>query len=314
MVGTSHTASYRPLSITPTGTCPVTSRGIPAFVNPGAGTGDRAAGILAPDGRFELRPTPPDDLASAIAREVARRTPRILVAGGDGTIATAAHAVARSKTELAVLPGGTLNHFARDRGIPLDLPRALDLAATGRSRPVDVGYLNDRLFLNTSSVGIYVDLARLRDRYRPRMGYALGLALATAVVFVRMRSVEAVVRWNDEARRYRTPLLFVGVDARDLSLSGFGRRAPHGRPGLQMIVVEGKARRRLLAVAAAAAVRGIRPVSRAPGVESALETEYVVEIEQERIGVALDGETVSFAPPLRWRLERDALLLVAPPE
>jgi diacylglycerol kinase family enzyme len=292
----------------------VTNRRIPAFVNPGAGAGDIAAQILAPDDRFDLRPTHPDELDEAVREEVAVGTRRILVAGGDGTVATAAGAVARSGVELALLPSGTLNHFARDRGIPVDLRAALTLAADGRGRPVDAGYLNDRLFLNTGSIGIYADLARHRDRYRPRLGYALGLAFSMALVFVRMRSVRAEVRLGSEVRLYRTSLLYFGVDERDLSLSGFGRRAPDGRRGLHMIAMRGKARRRLLAIAAATAVRGIGSVAHSPRVDSELEEEYLVEVEGGPVSVALDGEVDTFASPLRWRLERDALMVVAPPE
>jgi len=286
---------------------------IPAFVNPDAGAGDHAVDVLAPDDRFELRSSPPHELADAVGEEVARGTPRVLVAGGDGTLAAAAGVLAGSGVELAVLPSGTRNHFARDRGVPLNLHEALDLAARGDSRPVDTGYLNHRLFLNTGSIGIYVDLARYRDRYRPRIGYPLGLALSIVLVFVRMRSVEAHVRLPGGIRRYRTPLLYFGVGERDLSLSGFGGRISDGRRSLHMIAVESKARRRLLAIATATALRGIRRVSRSPRVDSQLANECVVDMGGASVSVALDGEPESFVPPLRFRIERDALMVVTPP-
>ncbi len=61
---------------------------------------------------------------------------RVLVSGGDGTVASAAAVACETEMELAALPGGTLNHFAKDHGIPTELAEALELAATGSARPV----------------------------------------------------------------------------------------------------------------------------------------------------------------------------------
>ena len=102
----------------------------------------------------------------------------MVVAGGDGTLASAAAVLAGTGTALAVLPGGTLNHFARDHGIPTELDEALELATAGREAEVDVGYVNDLLFLNTSSVGAYVQFVELRDRLERHLGYRTASILA----------------------------------------------------------------------------------------------------------------------------------------
>src|SRR5688500_374492 len=115
---------------------------IPAFVNASAGSAPAAREAIAADPRFELRETTPQALPDALRAEVARGTPRVVVAGGDGTIALAARALAGSRTALAVLPGGTLNHFARDLGLPPDDAAAcLECAVRGTVRPVDAATL-----------------------------------------------------------------------------------------------------------------------------------------------------------------------------
>jgi diacylglycerol kinase family enzyme len=281
-------------------------------VNPGAGAADRAGDVLAADPRFDLRPTSADGLPQALRDAVEHGARRLLVAGGDGTLASAAAVLAGTGVEMAVFPGGTLNHFARDHGIPVDPEAALSLAAEGAAGPVDAGYLNGRLFLNTSSLGVYVDLARYRDRFRPRIGYVLTLGLSMVLVFVRMRSFRVRVRVHGRLRSYRTPLVFLGVDERDLSLSGFGGRAPGGRRGLHLVVMRGKGRRRLLAIAAATALRGIREVARTPRADSELVDECIVELEDDVVEVALDGESHRLTPPLHYRLARDALTVVSP--
>src|SRR5512134_83990 len=115
---------------------------IPAFVNPDGGSAEAALAALDQAGGFCVRQTGAAELPALLSREVAAGTPRVLVAGGDGTLARAATILAGTAVALAVLPGGTLNHFGRDHDIPLDPAEALALAATGPVGTVDVGYVN----------------------------------------------------------------------------------------------------------------------------------------------------------------------------
>lgn len=120
---------------------------IPCFLNDRAGHAVAAAEQISADERFRLIRCHPSDLRDAIRAAVDAGAPRLALAGGDGTIASAAGLLVGTATELALVSGGTLNHFARRLGIPPDTPRALEIAATGKSRTVNVGYVNDRLFL-----------------------------------------------------------------------------------------------------------------------------------------------------------------------
>src|SRR5205085_5432436 len=65
--------------------------------------------------------------------------PVVAVGGGDGTQGAAAAQLSSSGQTLAVLPLGTRNHLARQIGVPLDLPGAAKVAASGRSSVVDLG-------------------------------------------------------------------------------------------------------------------------------------------------------------------------------
>src|SRR5690348_16338233 len=89
-------------------------------------------------------------------RAIAERgDPLLIVGGGDGTISAAASALAGTETRLGILPLGTLNHFARDLDIPTDLDEAAKLIAAGKDRRVDIGEMNDRVFINNSAIGLY---------------------------------------------------------------------------------------------------------------------------------------------------------------
>ncbi len=98
---------------------------------------------------------PGSDL-TAMAKEAVESGSSIVAAGGgDGTISAVAAALVGTDTALGVLPLGTLNHFAKDLGIPLKLEDAVRALLTGETIAVDVAEINGKVFLNNSSLGLY---------------------------------------------------------------------------------------------------------------------------------------------------------------
>ncbi|HET7462379.1 MAG TPA: diacylglycerol kinase family protein [Longimicrobium sp.] len=288
------------------------SEPIPAFANPASGRGEQAVEAIQADARFVLRQAGPGELADAIRREHDAGARRVLVSGGDGTVATAAAAACETGIELAVLPGGTLNHFARDHGVPTDLAEALELAATGAAQPVDLGFVNDRPFLNTSSVGAYVGFVRRRDRLERWMGYRLASVLSGLRMMVRLHSFDVQLKVEGNVCSYRTALVFIGVGERETRFPTFGGRVENGRPGLHVIVVEGKAVARLTALGLAAAARGIDHVSERPHVDSFMADECTIVMPKRLAYLAIDGETLRIPAPFRYRIERGAMRVVLP--
>jgi diacylglycerol kinase family enzyme len=271
---------------------------------------EKARAALADAGAFDVRVIEPEKLPDAIADAVADGRRRIVVAGGDGTIASAAHSLVGTGVELGIVPGGTLNHFARDLGIPADLRTACEIAADYTiTACADVGYVNGVLFLNTSSVGAYVMLVRTRERLEPRLGYKLASAAAAMRVFVGIPRFDVELEVEGVVRRYRTPIVFVGVGERELKLPTLGKRIPGGRRGLHVMVVRGRTRAGLLALALAAVARGVRHVSRTPKLDSFIVDQCRVFLRR-RGPVAVDGEIVQLDTPLDYRLARNALKVV----
>src|SRR4051794_37510526 len=131
--------------------------------------------ILAPERGADL---------TALARQaVADGAALVVAGGGDGTINAVASALVGTEARLGVLPLGTLNHFAKDLGIPLALEEAVRTVFTGRPQAVDVGEVNGRLFLNNSSLGIYPRIVRLREAHR-RQGVRKWIAFVKALAYV----------------------------------------------------------------------------------------------------------------------------------
>jgi diacylglycerol kinase family enzyme len=292
---------------------------IPAFVNPASGSASAALAALRADARFAVHEMAPDGLAEALRAAAAGGARRVLVAGGDGTVAVGAAAAAETGLELAVLPGGTLNHFARDLGLPTDdLAACVEVAAVGLARPADLGWVNGRPILNTSSIGVYVSFVRARERLERWLGYGVASALAAVRVWVGVRGFRAFVVADPDGpggsppRRYRTSLVFVGVDERELGRDGPGARTPGGRRALHLLVVRETTRARLAALAWSALVRGLDTAARTDAFDALLVDACTVELRRPWGRVAIDGELVRMKAPLRYTIARDAFTVVAP--
>lgn len=289
------------------------NRPIPAFVNLDSGSGQAARDALDAVGRFNVEACDPEALDRQIQQAIHEGADRVVIAGGDGTIAKAAGVLVGQPTALAVVPGGTLNHFAKDHGIPTDQAKAAEVSATGETITTDVATLNGRVFLNTSSVGAYVVFVRTRERMERHFGYRLATILAALRLLGRVRPFTVEMELDGQARRYRSALVFVGVGERELQLPSLGKRSENGRRGLHVIVVRGGTWARLVAVGLVAAFRGNNAIKRGKLADSYVVDECRIELRRRLGRVAVDGEIVEMSSPLTYRIHRDSLRLVVPP-
>ena len=247
------------------------------------------------------------------ARAAAERGDALLiVGGGDGTIAAAASALVGTATRLGVLPLGTLNHFARDLGIPDDLAEAAQLIASGAERRVDVAEMNGRIFINNSAIGLYPLMVIDRDVQRNRLGRSKRLAMLVASVrtLVRFNHRRLTLTVNDEEQaRIDTPLLFVGNNDYRLDLAAAGQRDSLDDGQLSVLVMRKKTRSGMIAAAIRALVNRTR---RDDMVELDGVQRLRVASRRSHLAVSLDGEVVREAPPLEYRIRPRALRVIAP--
>jgi diacylglycerol kinase family enzyme len=241
-----------------------------------------------------------------------RSDPLVIVGGGDGTIAAAAAALAGTKSSLGILPLGTLNHFARDLGVPLDLEEAAAAIATGTERRVDVGEMNGRIFINNSAIGLYPLMVIDRDLQRRRLGRSKRLAMIVASLrtLVRFGHRRLILTVNEETQgRIDTPLLFVGNNGYRLDLGAAGQRESLEEGELCVLVMRKKSRRGLIAASIRALLGRSRPddMVRIDGVER-----LRVGSHRSHLAVSLDGEVTREAPPLDYCIRKRALRVIAP--
>jgi diacylglycerol kinase family enzyme len=288
---------------------------IPVFVNAsagGAGPVLRVLRVLRADPRVRVCITPPAQLASALQNAVARGDGSVIVAGGDGTLATAATVLAGRDVVLGVVPAGTLNHFAHDQALPMDPAAALEVALNGRTARIDAARVNETIFLNTSAVGAYPAYVRTRRRWAPWLGYYGASVVAAVRTFVHLHSLAVDVEVRGELRRYRSPLVFVGVGERELHRPRLGARRDAGRRELHVLIVRHTTRPRLLWMVLRTLLRGIRPWAGEDEVESLLVDRCTITLPPGRRWIAVDGEIIPSSSSLRYRYQPDALTVRLP--
>ncbi|MEW6373406.1 MAG: diacylglycerol kinase family protein [Pseudomonadota bacterium] len=152
------------------------------------------------------------EIARRMAQE-AKRTGGVLVAaGGDGTINTVAHQAVLQGCVFGVLPQGTFNYFGRTHGIPEDLAEAVRSLLTSTVQPVQVGMVNDRIFLVNASVGLYPALLEAREQDKRQYGRSRLVAILSALktALGRHRPLRIALETEGHVRKLRTATLFVG--------------------------------------------------------------------------------------------------------
>jgi diacylglycerol kinase family enzyme len=252
----------------------------------------------------------PSHARAALERARRGEIAAVVVGGGDGTISAAAGVLAGTGVPLGVLPLGTLNHFAKDLGIPSSLAGAVDIVAGGRRRSVDVGEVNGRVFVNNSSIGVYPHMVVERDRRRSA-GWSKWPAMALAFLRMMRRFPRRrlLIRTEGTSEPYRTPCLFVGNNEYGTGLGSLGARARLDAGELSLYVTRHRGPLGFLRLATLAALGRLDEARE-------FETRHLraaeIDARTSRLLVARDGEVERMRPPLRYRIRPRALEVLVP--
>jgi diacylglycerol kinase family enzyme len=257
------------------------------IVNPRSGKARPSSDELVREAHrrgIEVHELGPGDDPAAIAREASEP---LGVAGGDGSLAPVAQVAIERDLPFVCVPFGTRNHFARDLGLDRDDPFAALGAFEGDERRIDVGRVNDRVFLNNVSVGMYARLVHHRERHRRR---SEALARARAVLIaLRHRSARGfVVDGEPVVGR----VVFVSNNAYKLDLFSLGERERLDEGKLHLYAGTG--------------------VLRSTWTERRAER-FTVDAAAGRLTAAVDGEPEVLETPLELRVDPLVLRVLLPP-
>jgi diacylglycerol kinase family enzyme len=235
----------------------------------------------------------------------------VVIGGGDGSMRTAASVLGGTSVPLGVLPLGTLNHFAKDLAIPLQIEEAVAVIAAGRTRKVDLAEVNGETFINNSSIGIYPYM--VIDRERRRAHHRITKWMAAVPAFFRMMRHFPRRRLRIGAagfdRPYRTPCLFVGNNEYSMELFSIGRRHRLDSGKLWFYVVKP---REPLAFFWMVCRMCFGRLDQTRDLDTFQLAEAEISATSSRLPVALDGEVEIMHSPLRYRSGPESLTVIVP--
>ncbi len=276
---------------------------------------------LAARGRkAELRVCQPDELprvATEAAAVALARATAVVAVGGDGSLNTVARAAHAAGCAMGVIPYGTFNYFARAHGIPTEPAAAARQLLDARPTPVQVGAINDRVFLVNASLGLYPELLQDREAFKARFGRSRWVALvaAFATLLRAQRRLRLHIETGATVRDMQTLTLFVGNNP--LQLQQFGAEPEDTVPGtpgdgsLAALMLRPIGTLAMLGLMAHGAMGRLRE---AAGVERFEFTHMVVRPTlapgHRKIVVACDGEVTRMRTPIDIRVLDTPLYLL----
>lgn len=259
----------------------------------------------------EVRALRGPQLGEEARRAAASDADVVVAAGGDGTVSAVAGALAGGSKPMGVLPMGTLNHFAKDLSLPLNLTQAVEGIAKGTPHPVDVAEVNGNVFVNNSSLGLYPTIVREREQQRVRLGRNKWLALffATFSVFRRFPTLQVRLNTREDSEHLNTPLVFVGNNEYEVDLLSVKGRTCLDRGELSLYLVRSASRFALLRLAILSLIGSLRQER---DFSAQCLKEFWVETRRRSLDVALDGEVIRMKPPLHYKTRPKALMVMRP--
>ncbi|HYY61199.1 MAG TPA: diacylglycerol kinase family protein [Burkholderiales bacterium] len=260
----------------------------------------------------ELLAARPGEDVRELARRALEDRPKVLVAaGGDGTVSAIAGMVRGTDTALGVLPMGTLNHFARDLRIPLELDKAVRTIAEGRRVAVDTGDVNGICFLNNSSLGLYPDIVRERKRQQRRLGRSKRSAMlwATFAVLNRTPLLELDLELPQRRQVCSAPFIFIGNNEYVMEGFSIGTRERLDAGTLSVYTTQRASAADLIMLALRALFGRLRQAEDFVAMSA---RSLRVASWRKQLLVAHDGEVTPMQTPLEYRILPRSLNVIVP--
>lgn len=261
----------------------------------------------------------PRQLASVAGQAVdaaAKSGGVVVVAGGDGTINAVVQAVLPSGRPFGIIPQGTFNYSSRAHGIPLDVTEAASALLTARLKAVQVGMVNERVFLVNASLGLYPQLLQDREEYKRQYGRRRSVALWSGLMTLLREHRQWVVEIEHEQGReqLRTPTIFVGNNPLQLEQVGLEEAEDvRCRRRLAAVIVEPVGTFELLRLAVRGMLGQLGEDERVRNFSfRSMTVRLLSGVGRRGIKVAVDGEVFWYRPPLEFRVAPHSLRLLTP--
>lgn len=245
-----------------------------------------------------------------VKAEVTKRGAVIVAAGGDGTVSAVAGLVQGTNVKFGVIASGTLNHFAKDLGLPLTIADAIKVIVAGKTMSVDTAKVNDHVFVNNASIGLYPLSLRHRAQFDGQIGKWPAAILGALRVLIRPRRYRVALTLDGKKIIRRTPFVFIGNNQYELNKPPFMRRDSLQKGELGVYVIKAKNAFGVVRMFAHALFTRKRKTAE---FEVYQVSELTIATKKHRtLHVAFDGEVTSMRTPLRYKSLPKALRVIVP--
>ena len=266
---------------------------------------------MAYDGGYRVVDVVPGvDVREVVRATLATGLKEFMVAGGDGSIHHVVNALVGTEGVLSVLPVGTVNHTAKDLGLPATWREAFEVARRGSVRQIDTGRINGIYFLNSVMIGIYPTITEYRERFRSTHSKWRAYARAVRLALRHLKHVTLVLELDGRVETLRTELFVVSVNAYDLTTTGMVALKTTFEDGRLTIYSMSFKSRFAFIRAAAKFFRG--KIGEIEGFRSVRTPQVRIDFAKKRLKVSIDGEVTDLASPLQIAAVPASLLVRVP--
>ena len=257
------------------------------LINPSSGDGGaEELAAAARERGIKVHVLGPGDDVVGLAHEAAAVS--LAMAGGDGSLALVAEVAIERGLPFGCIPFGTRNHFARDLRLDVADPLgALDALVDGEERLIDVGWANERLFLNNVSLGVYAQLVHRREHHRRRSD-AFARLRALAIMATHREPLDLTV----DSEPIEARIVLVSNNAYTLEVLSIGKRERLDEGSLHLYAPTGMLR---------------------TDWEEHRGEQFTIDARAGRLRAAVDGEPAELETPIKFRVAPRALRVLVPP-
>ena len=235
----------------------------------------------------------------------------LIISGGDGSISTFAKLAIENNIPLGILPSGTFNNFATDNGIPNEFKEALKIIKQFKTTRIDAAIVNDRYFVNNSSIGLYTTSVKIREKIRKDYGLHKFIAMLFAIVktFILFPMIYIEVENKVKIIKKKTPFVFIGNNKYEFNLLRTGNRKSLNDGTLHVYYSKCKTRLCLLKITLQTI---FNTQNSAENIITKSVNEFTIYSKKKYLTVAADGEIFKMSSPLKYQIKPKSLLLIVP--
>ncbi len=229
----------------------------------------------------------------------------LIAAGGDGTVNAIAERAVKLKRTMGIIPAGTLNHFAKDAGIPLNVDEAAKVLLEGHTALFDTASVNDHIFLNNSSIGLYPRVVKRREEQMKFGGNKWAAMLkATLTVLKSIPKINVAIKSDGNMVKCKTPFVFIGNNSYKFDLFNLGSR--EGLHDGRLSIYYPKFGGRISYLRLIFKTLSGR-LDQEENFQILHNEEIIIYSNKRKLEVSMDGEVVKLETPLHYKIRPESL-------